>query len=325
MKDLTNDSEYVGDVSSVLSATAFVVSLSSTIDKDHTFTIENQLLKGNSTDFTQLNNYVANVQNTYTNFGDAVIVASNSIPYYEVPTNPDDKKITFSGNFTSTQLITLTASGTDHGFYTGDAIWYKPSIVTTTTTTPDGIKITTETENKFEGVNEGIYYVKRVNPTQIRLSRSKADLFSGSYITFNGDINNNKIIYYPFYQKEVSPQKLYRSVLPPVNKSGEYTTVPGFNGMFVNGVELLNYKSTDTITYGDIRSFEVSRGGRNYDIITPPELYITDEVGTGATGTCCVSGRLERIDIIDNGFDYLDTPVISISGGNGKDADNSRS
>jgi hypothetical protein len=43
-------------------------------------------------------------------------------------------------------------------------------------------------------------------------------------------------------------------------------------------------------------------------------------VGTGATAHCSVVGGLERIDIIDPGFDYLEEPEIIISGGNGKGA-----
>ncbi len=39
-------------------------------------------------------------------------------------------------------------------------------------------------------------------------------------------------------------------------------------------------------------------------------------VGTGATGTVAVEGNLERIDIIDGGFDFKTTPIVSISGGN---------
>jgi hypothetical protein len=49
-------------------------------------------------------------------------------------------------------------------------------------------------------------------------------------------------------------------------------------------------------------------------------LIINDEVGTGATGKCSVSGQLERIEIIDPGFDYVNTPIVKINGGNGRDA-----
>ena len=57
-----------------------------------------------------------------------------------------------------------------------------------------------------------------------------------------------------------------------------------------------------------------------YDIINPPLLNIRDSVGTGATGCVAVSGNLKEIRLLDSGFDYQDTPVISINGGNGKGA-----
>ena len=47
---------------------------------------------------------------------------------------------------------------------------------------------------------------------------------------------------------------------------------------------------------------------------------IVDEVGYGATGTASVTGSLERIEIVEPGFDYQDVPIVRISGGNGKDA-----
>ena len=320
LKDLTNDNSIVsGTVKRVTGKKTFWVDLSTSINVGHKFEVENQLLKGNSTKYTNLNDFVSNVQNVYTNSNGDYLVASNSIPNYNIQSDPYDKKVTFSGSFNGTDTLTLTTS-TDHGFYTGDTVWYKPAIIKTTTTNPDGITITTETENKFSSIDEGIYYVKRVDENKIKLSRSQADLFSGTFVSLTGDITNNQLIYYVFYNKEVSPQRIYRSIKEPVTKSGNYSTVPGYTGMLINGVEILNYKSIDTISYGDILSFEVSRGGSGYDVINPPVLHLSDQIGTGATGSCCVTGSLQRIDIIDSGFDYVDTPIIKISGGNGTGA-----
>ena len=86
--------------------------------------------------------------------------------------------------------------------------------------------------------------------------------------------------------------------------------------MFINGVELLNYKSDDTIFYGQIQELIVTTGGTGDDVVNPPRFTITDTVGSGATGTVAVEGSLERIDLVDTGFDFLDTPVVKISGGN---------
>ena len=85
-------------------------------------------------------------------------------------------------------------------------------------------------------------------------------------------------------------------------------------------MEILNYKSNDVVYYGGLNKIDVLGGGQDYDVINPPVLEITDSVGVGATGTCAVSGSLKEIQIIDGGFDYLETPTITISGGNGKNA-----
>ena len=88
----------------------------------------------------------------------------------------------------------------------------------------------------------------------------------------------------------------------------------------INGVEILNYKSTDQITYGKINSIDVVDGGNDYDIINPPLLTITDQVGLGATGFPAVSGSLRKIEIKDAGFDYTAPPIVTITGGNGDGA-----
>lgn len=46
-------------------------------------------------------------------------------------------------------------------------------------------------------------------------------------------------------------------------------------------------------------------------------MVINDNVGTGATGTCNVKGSLKRIEVINGGFDYVEEPIITITGGNG--------
>ena len=90
--------------------------------------------------------------------------------------------------------------------------------------------------------------------------------------------------------------------------------------MFVNGVELANYKSRDAIYYGELEGVNVLNGGSGHDVINPPELLITDNAGVGATGHVNVKGSFDRIDVKYAGFDYLEQPQITISGGNGVDA-----
>ena len=58
----------------------------------------------------------------------------------------------------------------------------------------------------------------------------------------------------------------------------------------------------------------MTRGGRDYDIINPPIVKISDEVSTGATGTTNVIGGLVRLDVTDSGLGYYSPPTISIKG-----------
>ena len=292
------------------------VTSSSPLNLSRSWTIENQTLKTNSTKYNFLSKYTANIQNTYCKFDGDVVVASNSLPNYEnVPANPYNKTIKFSGSASALGSDVLDF-GTSHGFYTGDAVFYKPAIIKNTSTTPDGFTITTTTESKFENLDAAVFYVRRVNSTSIKLSRSRSDVFRGVYVTFSGTVTDNEFTYYNFYNKPLAPQGIYRQFTTPIREAGNFETLPGFNGMFINGIELLNYKSDDTVFYGPIKRLNVTGQGTGYDIVNPPLLSISDTIGYGATGTVAVEGSLERIDIVNSGFDFIKTPVVKISGGN---------
>jgi len=298
-------------------AKSVVARLTGVINVNSSYMVEQQILKGRSASYTQLNDFYANVQNTYTKFSGDLLVASNSIPrYVNKETDPDSRSRTFSGSFDNSYEITIT----DHGFFSGQAVYYQPGVTKTTTTTPDGIKVVTETESKFASVNAGPFYIKRVDANTISLARSRSDIYADKLVLLNGSVENNKITLYEFNEKTVRPQSLYREFKTPENENIVSVTDFGHIGMLINGVEIINYKSRDNIRYGEIQSISVDSGGEDYDVINPPYLHIEDTVGTGATGTCSVMGSLERIEIIDPGFDYQETPVIRILGGNGTGA-----
>ena len=284
------------------------------------YIVSRYILKPNSSLYSYLDNGTANIQNVYTNYFDEVLVASSSIPfYYDQLLNPFDKKVTFSGNFSGI-VLQITSSGRDHGFYTGDKVYYSPGKIVTSTTGVDGEIVNVTTESKFPELVEGLYYVKRVNSTSISLSKSPSSLANNEFISVSGTVTSNTISYYDFANKSLQPQNILREVTNPVNKSGNYETNPGKIGILVNGVEILNYKSAETIFYGQIDNLEVSSRGSGYDVLNPPSLDISDPQGIGATGICAVNGSLQRIEIIDPGFDYVNKPFVTITGGNGKNA-----
>ena len=309
-------------VANCLSKTEFIATLSDIIipeDFALTWTLENQILKGVSTRYNEINNINANVLNTYEKFDGSFLVASNSIPNYSsAATDPYGRKIVFSGTANGDNLV-LAPNG-DHGFYTGDAIYYSPKLITQTITTPNGFSYNISSLSGFDNLNEGVYYIKRISATTVKLARSTSDIFNNRFLSPTGTVTNNEFCYYDFYQKDVSPQKIYREVNDPSPQVGQYITAAGYNGIFNNGVELINYKSFDTIFYGGIKSFDINNRGQSYDVINPPKILVSDNTGVGATGTVSVEGSLKEIRIIDKGFDYIDDPIVVISGGQGEDA-----
>ena len=159
-------------------------------------------------------------------------------------------------------------------------------------------------------MEEGLYFAKRVSGTQLSLAKSPSNLFSDDLISVSGIVTSNVIQDYDFAKKEILAQNILKEIKDPLDRSGNYTTEPGKTGILVNGVEVLNYKSSQTLFYGSIENISVESPGSNYDVINPPSLSITDAVGTAATGICAVNGSLERIEIIDRGFDYVASHLL---------------
>jgi hypothetical protein len=297
-------SEKVSTITNIISSTSFSISGQGILSKDQ-YIIRRNLLKTKSDTFQNLSNINSNVQNLY-KLNEKLLVASPSLPsYYNQPLNLYNKSIIFSGTFPSsgigsTNIFNITSTR-DHGFYTGDIVYYTPP---------------TPTNSLFD---EGIYYVKRIDQNNIQFAKSKDSIYYSNfeYVSDSTTVSDNKIELYDFKSKTLLPQKLLREVCPPINDGNIYPTNPGFTGILINGVEILNYKSSDLVYYGKLKNIDVISPGFGYDIITPPTLIISDAVGYGATGYCAVKGFLSEIRIIDSGFDYQSTPIINITGGNG--------
>jgi hypothetical protein len=301
-----------GNVVSFNNETSFTVQFGSQkplLDTTQTYEVRKNVSKVNSKNYPSVNQYTSNVQNVYVDENGDIYIASSSLPSYSKESlQVNDRSVSFSGNFNGTTL-----NIGNHGFYTGDAIVYKPL------------------ENNSLGISTGIYFIKRESDTEVKLSKSKNNIFNENFITVSGSVENAKFelldfTYDNLETQTLDSQKLIRKISEPKTDSKIYKTTPGLTGIFINGVELLNYKSRDNIYYGPIESIFPTSPGSGYDIINPPILSIVDvdyegnTLGSGASGYCSIIGGLERIDILDPGFDYIEEPVIEIRGGNGFDA-----
>ena len=307
------------EVLDIKDSKTIVTQSASPLNLDSILEISRFIRKVNSSIYPTLNENTADIQNTYTNYNDDVLVASNSLPFYrDQVLDPYDKKINISGNFNG-ELFTVT-SNTDHGFYTGDRIYYSPFRESILDVNTDEENVFTQSVSKFDTLDEGLYYVSRVDSTSFKLAKSPSNIVNNKFASVSGIVTSNTFSYYDFQGKTLQPQNIFREIKKPVDKSETYETNPGKVGILVNGVEVLNHKSSENIFYGQIDNIDVTASGTGYDVINPPSLSIEDSLGIGATGICAVTGSLERIEIIDPGFDYVNTPIINITGGNGNNA-----
>jgi hypothetical protein len=250
--------------------------------------------------------FVSDVINTYkdTSKNNEIYVASNSLPNYD-ETTISDYKISIRN------VSNNTINYENHGYYSGDAIIYTFSSDSTT-------KL---------NISSGIYYIKKIDEDNFKLASSKENIFFGKYLSIgNSNISDGNFISpLKFANKEnlpgiIEPQKLIRKISEPQTDGEINPTKKGTTGIFLNGVELLNYKSEDIVYYGPIESIDVIDEGEDYDIINPPKLVVSVGSGSSATGYCGVEGSLNKIEIVDPGFDYISNPQIKISGGGGSGA-----
>ena len=291
----------------IISEKSFVVSGQGTLSIEGDYRVCKNILKANFPLFPSTSVLTANVQNVYID-QNKTLVASSSLPYYGTESLEIlPKEVIFSGTFNSNEFQ-IVDSG-DHGFYTGDMIYYTPQ--------------KTEYLVLNQIFKEGIYFLYRVNATTVKFALSRENIYNSKFVPDFTNLQEpiivklNKIEPFDFKNKTLKSQNLLREISPPVNDGIVYPTEPGFTGILINGVEILNYKSQDIIYSGKLEEVVVISSGIGYDIINPPILTISDPIGVGALGQCAVKGSLQEIRIIDPGFDYVEAPKIKITGGNG--------
>ena len=282
--------------------------------------VQRKIQKGESTTFSNISDFSTGVDNVYKNNDGDYIVSTPSIPNYNSqPIEVKQRKITFSGTFSGTEFE--ITPGVEHGYYTGESVYYEARLVSQTFIKDDG-SVGTRLVRDTALFADGLYFVKRVDGFTLKFANSREDIYNDKYLSVNSavTITDSIIQPYEYFSKTLKPQKLVRKISEPKEQGTKTSTKPGSTGILVNGVEILNYKSKDTIKYGSIQSIDVLSPTNGVDVINVPNLIISDAVGTGATGHIAVSGSLREVRVLDGGFDYLHTPTLKIAGGNGQGA-----
>ena len=249
---------------------------------------------------------VANVQNTY-KLDDTVVIATNSLPHWNIDPQKRIRSFNTSGISTRTQDVQIP----EHNLHHGDVVVYNP----VTSGSP------------VVGLNTGqSYYVTKLNSSSFYLSLSAENARRGNYIYVfdSADIGSNTehtLTPYAVGFGTIGSQRLLRKFDNPEFSETKDPVASGAGvGLFVNGVESYSYKSSDKVFYGDLQSVDVLNTGSSYDLVNPPRLSVQQagHSGVGASIVAHVSGTFEEILVDSPGIDYSITPAVKIEGGNGR-------
>jgi hypothetical protein len=317
----SDGTSYNGNINFIENEKTFIIANQGQLNTALLYTIRKNISKVSVVDdeYKYLNVFNSNVQNIYTDYDKNTYVSTPSLPtYLDAKLNIKDFTLKIpAGDYNDLEQIEFPSNVT-HGLYTGESV-------------------TLKSVNKENSIAlDGIYFVYRVSPSTIKLANSLSNIYSSllnpersEFIKFTGKINSGyesileltKFNDNNFKKLPLRPQNIIRKLEEPQLKDSEEITEPGTVGIFLNGVEISNYKSEDTSFYGKITKIDILDGGDGYSVLQPPKINIIDSIGIGASLVAAVEGSLEKIDVVDPGFDYVDTPKIRITGGGGSGAE----
>ena len=236
---------------------------------------------------------LSGIQNSFSDTEDNCYVTFSGFPPYSsiVTTN---RSVSFPGSAISGNTITVV----NHNFIKGEQVHYTPASGTT-------------------GVEEGTYVVNRVDLNTIQLSLTPIALSVNDFISFSTvGSGTHTITPSVLHGKELKSQNNFKRILKNPKPSENNTKLLNSVGVALNGVEFLSPIGNEALYYGQVDSVEVTAGGENYDIINPPDITISDGVGTGVTAYGVFSGKIGSIVLTQSGFDFKSTPRVTLFGAN---------
>ena len=289
----------------------------SNLNRNKKYSIRRSLKKASSSfNLLEFGNNIltSDVQNVYNESDESLYVASGSLPSYTIGENISKAGIsTVIGNDTVQDYNSLTEKYStisfddDIPFVTGDKVYYSPE------------------GNPLVGISSGVYYVKTIGNNKIKLYQSPAFIASDSFIEFAVPVittTAHSFILNDQYDKKIASQKILKKFPIEVrqNLGKNIKTIPGSVGMLIDGVEIGNGRSADSIFYGSISDFSSVGFGTNYDVINPPVIDIISSGGTQALASPVITGDIREILVDEQNFDIESINSISITGGNSGEA-----
>ena len=273
------------------------------LDKNLEYNVRRKVATSSSLNYSTAEGFAANIQNTYIDKKkENLYVTSSGLPSYQIDANK--VKRTFTSSASSTDTI---AFGFNHNLYTGQKVFLE-----TTSGTIAGLSSDTS------------YFVKRVDATSVKLAFNPTRLTSGVFVEYSG-IGTHFLIPVNLKTKDLTDQRLLKRIpITPTDKDSDSglndVTTSKNIGIFANGVEIRSHYSPDQVWYGQIESVDVLEGGSGYDVLNPPIITVTDDFGSGCEASVVVSGGIDDIIVTNPGHDFKETPIVNITGGNGRNA-----
>ena len=243
------------------------------------------------------NDILANIQNTFVDKEKNTYIAFSGLPGYDsIETTDRSKQFTSANININTNQLTVVG----HNYENGEQVYYQGS----------------------SSILEGNYFVIviDVNTIQLAFSRTSADKKVVVDIT-NAGSGSHKLIPSDLFGKSLVNLNSFKRIRKNPKQASEHKEIVGAIGVALNGIEFHSPVSTDSIFYGQIDKVNVLNAGTGFNIIDPPSIGIADTAGSsGASFVGHYSGAIQDVIIDAPGFDYKDTPAVTITGGNGTQA-----
>ena len=119
----------------------------------------------------------------------------------------------------------------------------------------------------------------------------------------------------PFDNISVPEDQEHLKVIPrkPIDASSKNITTSTEVGVMVNGVPLLNHKSTRGLDFGKLQSISITDPGRNYSV--PPSVNI--EGNATAIAQINGLGQITAVNVTNPGSGYTSAPTVTFTSGTG--------
>ena len=265
---------------------------------------------------------LSDVPNTFVDREENCIAAFSGYPSGDF--NTTDRSKTFTSN--DFGLVGSGITITNHEFLQGEKVYYQPLTVSTGVIGPN--------DNR-SGIETGIYYVSVVDDDHIKLSLTRQAIFTEDTLwdvtpqspavgfpTGSGT-DEHKITPYSLYVGgSLKNQNNLKRIRKTPADAKNSKNIVGPVGVAVNGLELHSALSDDSVYYGQIDRINVFSPGKEYNIVDPPNVSVADSVGSGIEASVHLgNGYISDIVLTSSGWDYQDIPSVTITGGNGTNAE----